>query len=623
MTDSAGGKTAVHVPDALTENKAFTFSTTHNAVVDFFFEVVPRCSPDTLQGLLNAAYEADAQLTLRAIFHLGNVKDGKADRANFYESLDWLRVHHPLTFLANLSLVAQHTCWKCPADLLSIAIEGIEAFRARCQEHHKRTRDDRIKRKSRKKQRKQVLKDKAAELKEACGDDKEAFEAKWKEYQAENKALVEERVAGEQEAAKQTRVAKRAAEKERLKESLDKDDHTRQLLDTVAKMFAEQLGKDLEAMKQKKTVNYAAKWAPSLNGYHDNITQLAGAIAAELYADRTDLTPQQKKDLYRKEFLSPLRAYTDVPEVFMSANKWDQLPYERVPSRCMKLNKKAFVKHDGERFAAFLEKVVKGEKKIAAGAVLPHELLKPFMNTYFSRQEDNQSEAEKQTNELQWNRLVADLMAKGGGCPLKNNVAVCDVSGSMTGEPMEVAIALSLITAQVSDEPWGNTIITFSQRPTFFSIDPQQTLEQKVQAIQRMEWGANTDLQAVFDQILARAKEFSVQPDDMPQQLFIFSDMEFDCATGQSHGRKKTDFNLIQDKFAEAGYPMPHIIFWNLRASGSKPTVACEEGVALLSGFSSNLLTAFMSGELEQFTPQSVMMDMLNKDTYNGLKVID
>ena len=95
MTDSAGGKTAVHVPDALTENKAFTFSTTHNAVVDFFFEVVPRCSPDTLQGLLKAAYEADAQLTLRAIFHLGNVKDGKADRANFYESLDWLRVHHP------------------------------------------------------------------------------------------------------------------------------------------------------------------------------------------------------------------------------------------------------------------------------------------------------------------------------------------------------------------------------------------------------------------------------------------------------------------------------------------------------------------------------------------------
>tara|TARA_B100000795_G_C22389091_1_gene282683 strand:+ start:118 stop:504 length:387 start_codon:yes stop_codon:yes gene_type:complete len=64
---------------------------------------------------------------------------------------------------------------------------------------------------------------------------------------------------------------------------------------------------------------------------------------------------------------------------------------------------------------------------------------------------------------LQWLRLVEDTKAAG---QLPSALAVCDVSGSMSMyEEMDVAVALSLLLADVADEPWRNKICTFSMTP--------------------------------------------------------------------------------------------------------------------------------------------------------------
>ena len=59
---------------------------------------------------------------------------------------------------------------------------------------------------------------------------------------------------------------------------------------------------------------------------------------------------------------------------------------------------------------------------------------------------------------------------------------------------------------------------------------------------------------------------------------------------------------VIKQKYARAGYDMPQIVYWNVRANtkdfGAK---ANEEGVALLAGFSLSLLKAVINGE--DFSP--------------------
>lgn len=58
--------------------------------------------------------------------------------------------------------------------------------------------------------------------------------------------------------------------------------------------------------------------------------------------------------------------------------------------------------------------------------------------------------------------MVDDLSQKG---KLKNCLAICDVSGSMSGTPMEVSVALGVVVSELSVEPWKGKLITFSKNP--------------------------------------------------------------------------------------------------------------------------------------------------------------
>ena len=58
----------------------------------------------------------------------------------------------------------------------------------------------------------------------------------------------------------------------------------------------------------------------------------------------------------------------------MSSNQWNVLPCSRVPSIALKNYKVLIFKHDKERFKECLGNVKKGTTKIAAGALLPHEI---------------------------------------------------------------------------------------------------------------------------------------------------------------------------------------------------------------------------------------------------------
>nr|GEZ89872.1 hypothetical protein [Tanacetum cinerariifolium] len=143
----------------------------------------------------------------------------------------------------------------------------------------------------------------------------------------------------------------------------------------------------------------------------------------------------------------------------------------------------------------------------------------------------------------------------------------------------------------------------------------------KTEFVKEMEWGMNTDFQKVFDLILEVASNNRLSEDEMIKRVFVFSDMEFDQASSNPW---ETDYQAIKRKFSMKGYrgAVPEIVFWNLRDSQATPVPRKENGVALVSGFSKNLMTLFME-DMGSINPESVMDLAISGEEYNKLVVVD
>ncbi|XP_078179375.1 uncharacterized protein LOC144573468 [Carex rostrata] len=411
-----------------------------------------------------------------------------------------------------------------------------------------------------------------------------------------------------------------------------KDSKYRFLYERVAEFFAAMLASDVKQLNSGKIqkIGLAAKWCPSLDKSFDRSTLLCEAIARLMFPRNSDPEYESLAEEHyvyrirrrlRREVLVPIRKVLELPEVYMSAQRWADLPYSRVASVAMMRYKKHFMQHDEARFNEYLLKVEDGKAKISADALLPHEISAPAY-----RGEDDK------VAELQWIRMVDDLLQKG---TLSNCIAVCDVSGSMTGTPMKVCVALGVLVSELSEEPWKGKVITFHESPSI-QIIRGKSLKEKMNFVRRMDWGLNTNFQRVFDQVLDTAVRAQIKPEGMVKRVFVFSDMEFHEARGEEYPwclddkdyitpePWETDYEVICQKFAARGYGdvVPEIVFWNLRDSRSTLVKANQKGVALVSGFSKNLLKLFLEGKSSP-SPEEVMMDAISGKEYQKLVVFD
>lgn len=334
---------------------------------------------------------------------------------------------------------------------------------------------------------------------------------------------------------------------------------------------------------------------------------------------------QDLRSVYTRWVVSPLRRFLQIPELYMSSNLWSELPYQRVPSTCMQRSKSLFQKHDRSRFAQYLREVATGKKTISGATLLPHLLLWEAIQST--------DDIDKAVIEGQWNTLIETLKASGA---LDNCIAVCDVSGSMGNildgmfgsepQPILPAVALSLVLAQVARPPWVHTFITFSESPQIERIDPEEDLTQTALRICRADWGSNTDFNAVFTKLLLPlAVEAKLPKEEMIKRLFVFSDMQFDESYRDTlgEGTWQTEHQKVVKAFHEAGYDVPEIIYWNLAGDElAKPVTAVEEGVAIMSGFSPNMLKVFMRGgaveqeglQLEEVVAEGQAMGEVGED---------
>jgi hypothetical protein len=378
------------------------------------------------------------------------------------------------------------------------------------------------------------------------------------------------------------------------------------LLGSAAEMemiqhFTVQLRQDKQLLesadeKVRNTITLAAKWAPTEGCAHDRKSKAAAKFASAL---------QVRKEAYRRNYLVPLRNHLRIVEAKMCKGDWSDIDFSHVPAVALKRYKKAFAKHAPEKYQEFLARVKAGQAKMNVGRLHPHEILAPYIRRGATKDE---------TIEAQWQTYVAEHRKKLVGFP--NSLAMIDVSGSMSGQPLEVAVSLGLLIAECNVGAFHDKFLTFSSNPSLEELRGDSTHE-KVRNVRHSHWEMSTNLQAAFDLILATAKMFKVPPEQMPAMLIVLSDMAFDSACGRND---KTNFQVIEEKYRAAGYTRPKIVFWNLQGTSIDfPVASNVPDCALVSGFSGDLLTLFL--ECGEMTPYLVMRKAIDAERYNRVVV--
>ncbi|KAG2383677.1 hypothetical protein C9374_004348 [Naegleria lovaniensis] len=188
----------------------------------------------------------------------------------------------------------------------------------------------------------------------------------------------------------------------------------------------------------------------------------------------------------------------------------------------------------------------------------------------------------------------------------------------MNGQPMNVAMALSILMSELNDNPFKGLICTFSEKPEFVSLNPKAPLRERLFTLSAANWSMNTNYQKVFDLILEKAVSNNLAKDQMIRKMVVFSDMQFD----ESCGRTKTDHQLIREKFERHGYTVPEIVYWNLNGTfNTVPVTKNEQGVALLSGFSASLLRLLT--QTSSFSVEALIDASIQKPRYECLVLED
>uniref|UniRef100_A0A452ZN16 TROVE domain-containing protein n=1 Tax=Aegilops tauschii subsp. strangulata TaxID=200361 RepID=A0A452ZN16_AEGTS len=602
-------KAALKPRRALTENCSATYANSGNPCLDFFFQVVPDTPADRVRQLLAAAWAQDAPTALRLACNLRGVRGtGKSDREGFYAAALWMHEHHPRTLACNVAALAEFGYLKDFPELLfrllrgpdvrAVAKAGAEADKARRKAKGLATQREGLRARlaGRKRARELALVPAkatfgdflSAALSKAGKGSKPVESVPVQEPPEVQKPEAMEVDQKKTAAGKPRRMSKKVRTVAKLAmQSLETyygDRAYRFLFDAVADFFAALLTSDLQQLAsggKKRKIGLAAKWCPTPGSSFDRTTLLCEAIARRLFPRDSDPELTQLSDEHyayhalhrlRRKVLVPLRKVLELPEVYMSAQRWSELPYTRVASVAMRRYKSLFKKHDEERFDKYLEDVEAGKAKIAAGALLPHEIAAAA----YRGQDDNVSE--------------------------------------------------------LSEEPWAGKVITFSENPEIHLIKGK-TLRQKMDFVRRMHWAGSTNFQGVFDQILRTAVEASLAPEKMIRTVFVYSDMEFNMASGSAYAAYysrresvpwETDYEVICKKFRDAGYGdvVPQIIFWNLRDSKSTPVTSTQPGVAMVSGFSKNFLKIFLKND-GVVNPEAIMMEAIAGEEYQKLVVYD
>lgn len=371
-----------------------------------------------------------------------------------------------------------------------------------------------------------------------------------------------------------------------------------------------QLALDLES----KTPSLLAKWVPSENASSHESNRLGNKIRAYM-----KMTHKQ----YRK-MLSTLRERINIVERLMSANEWDKIEFDKIPSKAGLIYKNAFARRDiiAKKYETFIKS---DTTKVNAKTLFPYEIVSKATNSFgYYGSDSDLKQLDRETLEKYWNNLPDYL--DGKDCKM---MCIVDTSASMRGSnaaaAINVAIALGMYCAERIGGAFKNHYISFSSKPQLIKIEGVDFVD-KVQRIYKTNLCENTDLNAVFKMLKELVLRHPGAENDMPETLVVISDMEIDSATGHyswsssrngwSQDTTATEMEKIRKEWDAAGLKMPKLVYWNVESRDENKFLDSGENVTFVGGASPIIFQQVLKG----VTGIQLMLDKLMSTRYEIIK---
>ena len=363
-----------------------------------------------------------------------------------------------------------------------------------------------------------------------------------------------------------------------------------------------QLSLDMNDAMGNKAISLLAKWLPSENAHSQKSKVMARHIRNYLGMDARQ---------YRK-MLSKLRAHLKVLETLMSANRWDEIEFDKIPSKAGLVYRNAFARRDiiAKKYESF---VMDKKTKVNADTLYPYEVVEKVTEKLgWNFINFKGTELERETLNKYWANLKDYL--NGANTSM---MCVIDTSGSMTGKygtsvaPIDVAISLGLYCAERMTGPFANHYISFSRRARLVETRGVDFVD-KVARIVGTNLCENTNLASVFDLLLDCVINGKAKVKDLPKTLVVISDMEIDyMSTWYSKDKVQTEMDKIRDKWASHGLELPKLVYWNVSA---RQNTILDNGpnISYVSGCSPVIFESVLTGKCGV----ELMLEVLLKDRY-------
>jgi len=397
----------------------------------------------------------------------------------------------------------------------------------------------------------------------------------------------------------------------------------------------------LDSTAEKKSL--AAKWVPRAKSHRFGwifnelaVIYFAKYIETAKTNVQVDRAVNKAKMDFRK-LLANMNRAIDTTQIHQCDGTWSQIDHAKTTSITISKQKTAFLnkKKDGtqrsdaedrvqcaDNFAARIKKAAAGEVEMKGKRVGLNTFTVQARDLIFRKSTDD-IQTEIDLLNSQWRNNSTQTGALG---PM---VAMLDFSGSMAGDPLDVAMALGCRVAEKSI--LGKRVMSFSTNPTWHNLDGCDNFVDMIRVLHNGEVGYSTNFHGAFDRILGAIVEKKLTPDQVEGMILaIFSDMQIDDPQVKAPSNMESFYQTMETKYAETGvriwgkpFKPPHILFWNLRSTSGFPCLSSQRNVSMMSGFSPALLNLFCEKGLDALqgcTPWSILVEQMNKPRYQCLE---
>jgi len=422
--------------------------------------------------------------------------------------------------------------------------------------------------------------------------------------------------------------------------------------DALVTLINTQLSEDIINMEYGLPCSLVAKWIP--REASKKFGWMTILLAKDYYrhygSSGWSVSSMRKAQTHYRQLVSKLNKYIDTIQIKQCGHEWSNIELNKVTSCTMIKQRKAFLNINSNRNVGYdvKDRDLNQDRIVCREKMILHiEKVKQNQNQEQQQQQQQQQEQYELKgknigiHELVKAALIANtpeevdiinelwnnnsLQTK----PLDNVIAMIDISSSMeenNSDALYAAIGLGIRVAEKSN--LGKRIMAFTNVPTWINLDDCPDFVTSAKKVANIERGTNSDIYKVLELILNTIIENKIPAEDAENMVFaIFSDMQFDTIcehvpnTISLRSIFAQKYHNVGVQLCGKGYKVPHILYWNMKNTSGFPDVSYQDGVSMMSGYSSKLLNHFMERDTncgdENMTPWLRLNNMLNKHRYS------